>query len=204
VDEARWLSCDEPRLMVDFLRSDRSVRSGRKLRLFACACCRRFWDLIDDERSRQAVEVGERFADDLATEQDRRAAVDAARKPNRRFSGPKFHASCAAAQPGYAAYYGATPGPDVSQCMILRCVFNPFPRVAFVERWATATVGSLASAAYSARVLPGGELDRGRLCVLSDALEEAGHDDAELLGHLRSPGPHVRGCWPVDLCLGLT
>jgi hypothetical protein len=24
----------------------------------------------------------------------------------------------------------------------------------------------------------------------------------ELLGHLRSPGPHVRGCWAVDLVLG--
>jgi hypothetical protein len=23
-----------------------------------------------------------------------------------------------------------------------------------------------------------------------------------MLGHLRGPGPHVRGCWVVDLCLG--
>jgi hypothetical protein len=33
-------------------------------------------------------------------------------------------------------------------------------------------------------------------------LEEAGCDNQEILDHLRSPGPHVRGCWPVDLCLG--
>jgi hypothetical protein len=26
--------------------------------------------------------------------------------------------------------------------------------------------------------------------------------DADMLGHLRSSGPHVRGCWAVDLCLG--
>jgi hypothetical protein len=41
-----------------------------------------------------------------------------------------------------------------------------------------------------------------RLPILADALEDAGCADAELLGHLRSPGPHVRGCWAVDLVLG--
>jgi len=38
--------------------------------------------------------------------------------------------------------------------------------------------------------------------ILADALEDAGCADAELLGHLRSPGPHVRGCWALDLILG--
>jgi hypothetical protein len=33
-------------------------------------------------------------------------------------------------------------------------------------------------------------------------LAEAGCGDAELLGHLRSTGPHYRGCWAVDLILG--
>jgi hypothetical protein len=41
-----------------------------------------------------------------------------------------------------------------------------------------------------------------RLPVLADALEDAGCADADLLGHLRGPGPHVRGCWAVDLILG--
>jgi hypothetical protein len=40
------------------------------------------------------------------------------------------------------------------------------------------------------------------LPVLADALEEAGCSEAELLGHLRGLGPHVRGCWAVDLLLG--
>jgi hypothetical protein len=34
--------------------------------------------------------------------------------------------------------------------------------------------------------------------LLADALEDAGCTDADLLGHLRSPGPHVRRwiwCW---------
>jgi hypothetical protein len=37
---------------------------------------------------------------------------------------------------------------------------------------------------------------------LADALEDAGCTDADILSHLRSPGPHVRGCWALDLLLG--
>jgi hypothetical protein len=37
--------------------------------------------------------------------------------------------------------------------------------------------------------------------VLADAFEAAGCTDAELLGHLRGPGAHVRGCWALDLIL---
>src|SRR5262249_41674119 len=41
-----------------------------------------------------------------------------------------------------------------------------------------------------------------RLPALGDALEAAGCQDAEILGHCRGPGPHVRGCWVVDLAMG--
>jgi hypothetical protein len=41
-----------------------------------------------------------------------------------------------------------------------------------------------------------------RMPILADALEEAGYKDAEILAHCRGPGPHVRGCWVVDLILG--
>jgi hypothetical protein len=41
-----------------------------------------------------------------------------------------------------------------------------------------------------------------RLHLFADALEDSGCTDAELLGHLRGPGPHVRGCWAEDLVPG--
>jgi hypothetical protein len=61
---------------------------------------------------------------------------------------------------------------------------------------------NLAQALYEERELPSGHLDAARLAVLADMLEEAGCANPRLLGHLRGPGPHVRGCWAVDLVLG--
>jgi hypothetical protein len=60
----------------------------------------------------------------------------------------------------------------------------------------------MASAIYEERALPEGTFDPGRLAVLADALEEVGAADPDLLGHLRGPGPHVRGCFAVDAVLG--
>jgi hypothetical protein len=68
--------------------------------------------------------------------------------------------------------------------------------------WNGGAVGKLARAAYEERRLPSGELDFARLAVLADALEDASCSDAGLLGHLREPGPHVRGCWGLELLLG--
>jgi hypothetical protein len=45
-------------------------------------------------------------------------------------------------------------------------------------------------------------LDPDRLAVLADAMEEAGAD-AEMVEHLRGPGPHVRGCLVLDLLLDM-
>lgn len=37
--------------------------------------------------------------------------------------------------------------------------------------------------------------------ILGDALEDAGCDSADVLGHCRGEGSHVRGCWVIDLLL---
>jgi hypothetical protein len=40
------------------------------------------------------------------------------------------------------------------------------------------------------------------LSNLADALEEAGCTDPTILNHLRDSGPHLRGCWVLDLLMG--
>jgi hypothetical protein len=89
---------------------------------------------------------------------------------------------------------------------LVRDIFgNPFRPVTIssaILAWNNAVVVRLAQAAYEDRHLPAGTLDNTRLLILADALEEAGCTDADILGHLRGPGPHVRGCWVVDWCLG--
>jgi hypothetical protein len=39
--------------------------------------------------------------------------------------------------------------------------------------------------------------------ILADALEDAGCADAALLMHCRGAAPHARGCWVLDLLLGM-
>lgn len=77
----------------------------------------------------------------------------------------------------------------------------PGPVPATVLSWNDGTARRLATEAYEARSLPSGHLDPLPLGVLADALEEAGAAD-EVVAHLRTPGPHVRGCWALDLVLG--
>jgi hypothetical protein len=85
---------------------------------------------------------------------------------------------------------------------LLRCIVgNPFRPVTLNPAWLTPNVRGLAEAAYDERRLPSGELEGDRLAVLADALEEEGCTEAALLTHLRGPGPHVRGCFALDLIL---
>jgi hypothetical protein len=103
-----------------------------------------------------------------------------------------------------ASWEAARRAERAEQSRLLQDITGPVPALPtpLDPAWLTPTVSNLAQAAYEVPILPSGELDPIRLAVLSDALEEAGCDDADILGHLRSPGPHVRGCWAVDLLLG--
>jgi hypothetical protein len=60
--EAEWLSCSDARPMLEFTGS---TASGRKLRLFGAACCRRVWDDMW-EGCHPGVEAAEQFAEGLA------------------------------------------------------------------------------------------------------------------------------------------
>jgi len=57
VTEAEWLNCTHSPTMLAFLDGE---ASERKLRLFACACCRQFWSRLEDRRTRSAVVDGRR------------------------------------------------------------------------------------------------------------------------------------------------
>jgi hypothetical protein len=68
-------------------------------------------------------------------------------------------------------------------------------RTAFAQCWRTDTVVALVR-----QMCESG--DFSAMPILADALQDAGCDSAEILDHCRGPGPHVRGCWVVDLVLG--
>jgi hypothetical protein len=78
---------------------------------------------------------------------------------------------------------------------LVRDVFgNPFRPITCSPEWRTDTILALARQAYETRNFTG-------MPILADALQEAGCTSAEILDHCRGPGPHVRGCWVVDLLL---
>jgi hypothetical protein len=87
-----------------------------------------------------------------------------------------------------------------AQAALLRDVYgNPFRPVsslpAYILAWNDRTVPRISEGIYEERAFD-------RLPVLHDALLDAGCEDEALLAHCRSEGPHVRGCWAVDLMLG--
>jgi len=82
------------------------------------------------------------------------------------------------------------------QARIARDIFgNPFRPVAFDTRWRTSDALGLARAIYDEKAFD-------RMPILADALMDAGCADEQIIAHCRGDGPHVRGCWVVDLVLG--
>lgn len=217
--EEEWLACDDPEAMLSFLEGR---ASARRLRMFAAACCRRAWRFLPDVRSRAAVEAAERYADGLIhlwelkrARQDAQWAYRAAQGPGGAYF--RVYAVSGAAQvanehlptPSVARRVLLAVGSEEleqerrHQLLLLRDIAgNPFRPLALNLSLLTPTITSLAQSAYDDRLLPAGHLDPQRLSVLADAVEEAGCGEAELLEHLRGPGPHVRGCHAVDLRLG--
>jgi hypothetical protein len=215
--EEEWLTCTDPTPMLEFLQGN---VSDRKLRLFAAGCYRRIWHLLH-KQSRRAVEWAERDADGQSEHQEceqvRQVLSDWCFATEQVLSySDSFSAASSAfrftAGQGNALLLGIIPTGRIvydrpaelpAQVARLCDIFgNPFRLVSFDRSWLTLTVTDLATVAYEQRALPSGELDTACLAVLADALEEAGCLNADILGHLRSGGPHCRGCWAVDLLLG--
>jgi hypothetical protein len=200
--EAKWLAAIEPYAMLYYLQ--RKV-SARKLRLLFCACVRRSWSLLRDQRSRRAVEQAERFADGLVSKKELAAARAACPASALDLEASRLALAAAfCAAPGIKAtgviYYpymipapGAARDADKREAVALvRELFgNPFRPVEAPEHW-PATVIQLAEALYA-----------GEHCAfaLHDALLEA--NLSELAEHFRAPEQwHPKGCWALDLILG--
>jgi hypothetical protein len=83
-------------------------------------------------------------------------------------------------------------------CDLFRELFgNPFHPVTIGKLQVSDELRRLAQGTY--------EKDKfDELPILADALEEAGCTNSELLAHLRSAGPHARGCWALDAALDAT
>jgi hypothetical protein len=217
--EQEWLACTDPGPMLLFLE-DRKAHAYRKFRLFAVACCRRIWPLMTQERSRQAIEVAEQDADDLADPEELEEVLYAAatEDEDRDYATEAAYAAAdtdekagASSAADFAAHAAdeANPSPLTpkaqwgtagtaelaAQAELLRCIFGtPVRAVALHPPWVTPAVTGLAETIYQQRAFD-------LLPVLADALEDAGCDNAEVLNHCRSTSTHARGCWIVDLLL---
>ena len=194
-----WLGATRPYGMLEYLGP---AATERKLRLLGVACCRRVFPHVPDGRLIAAVDLVERVADGLATPVELVAAHAAAEGADRHVLGPDFPLTqtpvAIDSVLGWCASSAHHRDERRRQCDLIRDIFgNPFRPVAFAPEWRTDTAVSLARGMYEPR-------EFSALPILADALQDAGCDNDDILNHCRGEGPHVRGCWVVDLVLGLS
>ena len=197
--EHEWQNASEPQAMLEFLRQTGSM-CPRKARLFAVACSRRIWALIDP-LGRAAVDMAESFADGRAGPEELRAARLACQGAGGQAAwyaaatNPAIAARNAArsAQAGVGQNAGAEVAELVAQAALVRDLFGlPFRYVSIESSWLSSAVIEIANDIYRADAFH-------RMPELADALHEVGCDNEEVLSHCQAAGLHVRGCYVVDL-----
>jgi hypothetical protein len=224
--EEKWLSACDLEALIKYLEDK---TSERKLRLYSCACARLVQRLFPNERCETAVQVAERFADRMVGASELLGHWQIAHDITARLNNSYLHRRDPTQKVAWAAANAArytleeaalecaevncqtyfiypyelpqweALWPRKSEEYYLNCLYdifgNPFRLVAIDPDWRTSNVVSLAKDMYESR-------DFTAMPILSDALQDAGCENADILDHCRGPGPHVRGCWVVDLLLG--
>jgi hypothetical protein len=188
--------------------------TDRKLRLFAVAVCRRIAPGLLIRAAWECLEVAEKLADGNASlgELGRvREQLDEYLMNDTLYQPSEYAASaprcCLHENVRHGVRYVVSTAWQTSQpprdkvwasdtAARLRDVFgNPFRPVTFDAAWRTDTAVSLAQQMYESR-------EFSPRPIRADALQDAGCDNEDILNYCRGPGPHVRGCWVVDLVLG--
>jgi hypothetical protein len=194
--EEEWLSCEDPKMMLKYL--PRSA-TDRKLRLFVCGCWRASWArLKKSEGAQEIIEAIEGNVDGLVNYQDVDRMVNTAsakcRRPPRSIL---YYVTFAWEQDVFlAAHSACTHSKNDPRYFssLLRDIF-PFHPITLSPSWLTSTVSALAHQMYDSR-------DFSAMPILADALMDASCDNETILTHCRGPGPHVRGCFVIDLLTG--
>ena len=223
-----WDGCPCPRscytTTADYIAAPRSFRNDEGLE-YACDCDAGRVGGLTDPRSRRAVEVAERYADGQATKAElRRAHLYLSQESPHEPAWALAYAACElpeATNPHNIRGVRDSLIPISVQAALLRDIFAPFAKdvrhcpscgpggwehvkgrccphspLAKWLRWNDGTVPRIAEAIYD------GSIGWQHHLILHDALLDAGCDDEGILEHCRGKGPHVRGCWVIDLMLG--
>jgi hypothetical protein len=209
--EAEWLACADPQPMLGMLTkpADWPLISDRKLRLWVAGCwvisgvqyCE--FDLVNADVLHGAVRDWSRSNMAVPTLADRAALL-------REIVGNPWRPAtnlCGSSRRDKAHVWE-----DCGVCSkALTLTVLSLAQTAYDERPGRecgpcggkgSALGRRCDRCHGAGRVEVGALDPVRLAVLADALEDAVGPGPELLGHLRSKGPHVRGCWAVDCVLG--
>lgn len=213
---AKWPLTDDVLAMI---WSRREKTSGWRFQAFALACCERERPPVEIRSLPAAVSAVKKALTQVREVPDQFAEARAmAEEECRRWTQqhPQHQWALAALRlvttpmPFMSAWHivlflrqATSPtaiDPDVARYSIphanlAREVFGPGRKPRFLVRWRSETVRLLADAIHVDQAFD-------RLPILADALEEAGCDNTDLLNHCRGPGPHVFGCWALDLVRG--
>jgi hypothetical protein len=198
----------DDRALITMLGWDESG-VARKRRLYLTALCRRFWADLTLPTGQKAIAAAEAFVDgrlpvdtlQLAHRAHLQAHAAFKTERGKRIARTRgcFLSTCAlaAADPAGCRLLAAN-GREVRMAAVelLQEIFSDtFHNIAFDPRWRTTDTVGIARRIYD-------EAAFDRLPILADALMDAGCEEERIISHCRSEGPHVRGCWVVDLAMG--